>query len=105
MNPMTLKEYNKFIDKFNITHWPPYSPDIIDNPTIVKQSITEYDSVWFEEWKQDIDHNYVDVKIPFTSLLNADVQDICNHIGLDINLEIQEFIHSYQKHNLEILQQ
>lgn len=105
MCPMSLKEYDKFVNKFNITHWPPYNPDCIENPHTVKQSITEYDSIWFKEWQQEINHSYVDFKIPFASLLNSDIQDICNHIGMEINSEMEEFTRLYQKHNLEILQQ
>lgn len=92
-------EYDKFVKKFNITHWPD-KEIVINNPEIIKESFQGYDRQWYQEWLAGIDQTLVDVKIALHSLLAVRGQPL-NEIleqSLDVTVDpdTQHFIHKYQ---------
>lgn len=101
MNPMSRREYDKFVDKFDIADWPTYN-ELIQNPSLVEHSITAYDALWFKQWQQEIDHTLVDIKIPFSSLFETGFDTVNSLLGLNTNATIQKFVDQYQEINFNL---
>jgi hypothetical protein len=103
MNPMSKKEYDKWINRFQIKHWPDYDPDLINNPELVKNDIVSLDTVWYKEWANGIDRSLVDYVINYETILGVDNQPLTCKVAEILNKEvdptIDEFIDKYQAIN------